>query len=99
MATGCAAPITGGASIALVSVRTCRASRRAPRRSAACFDRKLSGRGAWRTDLRVPRARAGAAATEVGTACTVGLAEGYRHDRCAVQLAADHGELHRPAAL
>src|SRR5215471_19027138 len=63
------------------------------------FDRELSGRGAWRTDLRLPRARAGAAATEVGTARRDGLAEGYRHDRCAVQLAADHGELHRPAAL
>src|SRR5262249_30808171 len=76
------------------------AGRAATRRGEAPrFDRELSGRRAWRTDLRLPRARAGAAATEVGTARRLRLAEGYCHDRCAVQLAADHGELHRPAAL
>src|ERR1700730_15467806 len=49
--------------------------------------------------LRVPRAPPGAAVTEVGITRRGGLAKGHRHDRCALQLAADHGELHRSVAL
>ena len=62
----CAVPITGGASIALVSVRICRASRRAPRRSAAFRSRAIRSKSleeaafakSWRRDLGDVRALA-----------------------------------------